>query len=74
MFWSNFPGHLDRWKLIDRGVDMTKNKRQFEASFKLEVVRMVRDQGLSVSAVCRTMQVGETALRHNAGAEGSLCR
>lgn len=42
---------------------MTKNKRQFEASFKLEIVRMVRDQGLSVSAVCRTMQVGETALR-----------
>ena len=42
---------------------MTKKRRHFEPSFKLEVVRMVRDQGLSVPEVCRTMQVGETALR-----------
>jgi len=28
---------------------MTRRRRQFDASFKLEVVRMVRDQGLSVS-------------------------
>jgi transposase len=33
---------------------MTRRRRQFDASFKLEVVRMVRDQGLSVSEVCRS--------------------
>lgn len=40
-----------------------RTRRQFDASFKLEVVRMVRDQGLAVREVCRTMDVGETALR-----------
>lgn len=42
---------------------MTRRRRQFDASFKLEVVRMVRDQGLSVSEVCRSMELGETAVR-----------
>ncbi len=42
---------------------MTRRRRQFDTSFKLEVVRMVRDQGLSVSEVCRSMELGETALR-----------
>ncbi|WP_408259029.1 transposase [Paraburkholderia xenovorans] len=39
---------------------MTRRRRQFDASFKLEVVRMVRDQGLSVSEVCRSMDLVET--------------
>ncbi|WP_206363428.1 IS3 family transposase [Cupriavidus necator] len=42
---------------------MTRRRRQFDTSFKLEVVRMVRDQGLSVSEVCRSMELGETAVR-----------
>lgn len=42
---------------------MTKPRRKFDASFKLEVVRMVTDQGLSVAQVCHTMGIGETALR-----------
>jgi transposase len=45
---------------------MTKNRRErreFDTSFKLEVVRMVKDQGLSVSDVCRTMDLGETVVR-----------
>ena len=42
---------------------MTRRRRQFDASFKLEVVRMVRDQGLSVNEVCRTMELGKTAVR-----------
>ncbi len=42
---------------------MTRQRRQFDASFKLEVVRMVKDQGLSVGEVCRTMELGETAVR-----------
>ena len=42
---------------------MTIRRRQFDTSFKLEVVRMVRDQGLSVNEVCRTMELGKTAVR-----------
>lgn len=45
---------------------MTKNRkkrREFDTSFKLEVVRMVKDQGISVTDVCRTMDLGETAVR-----------
>jgi transposase len=45
---------------------MTKNRRkrrEFDTSFKLEVVRMVKDHGLSVSDVCRTMDLGETVVR-----------
>jgi transposase len=42
---------------------MTKKRRVFSASMKLEMVKMVRDQGLSVAEVCRTMSVGPTALR-----------
>lgn len=42
---------------------MTKQRRKFDASFKLEVVRMIREQGLSVAEVCHTMAIGETALR-----------
>ena len=44
---------------------MTKRRvrREFDTGFKLEVVRMVRDQGLSVSDVCRSMDLGETVVR-----------
>lgn len=42
---------------------MTRRRRQFDSSFKLEVVRMVRDQGLSVSEVSRSMDLVETAVR-----------
>ncbi|MGF6408469.1 transposase [Paraburkholderia sp. MM5482-R1] len=42
---------------------MTRRRRQFDASFTLEVVRMVRDQALSVSEVCRSMDLVETAVR-----------
>jgi transposase len=40
-----------------------KVRRQFNAEFKLQVVQMVRDQGLSVGDVCRDMKLGETAVR-----------
>lgn len=42
---------------------MDKQRRQFDAGFKLEVVRMVKDQGLSVSQVSQTMSLGESAIR-----------
>ena len=44
---------------------MTKRRvrREFDTSFKLEVVRMVKDQGLPVSDICRSMDLGETVVR-----------
>jgi transposase len=40
-----------------------KIRRTFDAAFKLQVVRMVRDQELSVSQVCKDLDIGETAVR-----------
>ena len=40
-----------------------KQRRTFDAEFKLQVVQIVREQGLSVSEVCRDMKLGETAVR-----------
>lgn len=42
---------------------MESERRRFTAEFKLQVARLVRDQGLSVGQVCRDMQVGPTAVR-----------
>lgn len=42
---------------------MSKKSRAFDAGFKLEVARMVKDQGMSVSQVCRERKVGATAVR-----------
>lgn len=38
-------------------------RRTFDSSFKLQVVRMIKDQGQSVSQICRDMSLGETAVR-----------
>ena len=42
---------------------MNQKRRAFDASFKVQVVQMVRDQGLSVAQVCRDMKLGDTAVR-----------
>lgn len=42
---------------------MNQKRRAFDANFKLQVVQMIKDQGLSVSQVCRDMNLGETAVR-----------
>lgn len=45
---------------------MTEKKRArraFDAAFKLQVVRMIRDQGLSVGQVCHEMSLVESAVR-----------
>jgi transposase len=42
---------------------MKAERRLFDASFKLEVARMVTVQGLSVAQVCKDMKLGETAVR-----------
>ena len=38
-------------------------RRAFDASFKLQVVQMVTEQGLSVSQVCNNMNLGGSAVR-----------
>ena len=43
---------------------MTNIKRRvFDASFKLQVVQMIRAQGLGIGEICRDMKLGETAVR-----------
>lgn len=42
---------------------MSKKNRTFDPSFKLEVAKMVKDQGMSVSQVCRDLNIGDTAVR-----------
>jgi transposase len=42
---------------------MSGKRRAFDANFKLQVVQMIRDQGLSVGQVCQDMSLGETAVR-----------
>ena len=38
-------------------------RRAFDTAFKLQVVRTIREQGLSISQVCRDMNLGESAVR-----------
>ena len=43
---------------------MTNTKRRvFDASFKLQIVQMIRSQGLGIGEVRRDMKLGETAVR-----------
>ncbi len=42
---------------------MSGKRRAFDTNFKLQVVQMIRDQGLSVGQVCQDMSLGETAVR-----------
>ena len=41
----------------------TIKRRVFDASLKLEVVRMIKEQGQSVQNVSETMSIGQTAIR-----------
>ena len=43
---------------------MTRKRRTFEPSLKLEVVRMINEQGLSVQHVSESMDIGPSAIRH----------
>lgn len=42
---------------------MTKERRNFTGDFKLEVARMVVDQGMGIPAVAKDMNLGPTAIR-----------
>ena len=41
----------------------SKSRRVFEPSFKLQVVQMIKTQGLSIGQVCKDMGLGATAVR-----------
>jgi hypothetical protein len=40
---------------------MAQKRRSFDSDFKLQVVQMINEQGLSLPQVCRDMNLGETA-------------
>jgi transposase len=41
---------------------MTRERRTFDSSFKLEVVRMIKEQGMSCAQVSQTMNIGQTVV------------
>jgi transposase len=41
----------------------SRTRRNFDTAFKLQVVQMVRDQGLSVGQVCRDLDLVDSAVR-----------
>ena len=40
-----------------------KTRRHFEPAFKLQVAKMVRDQGISLNQVCKDMNLVPSAVR-----------
>lgn len=42
---------------------MARTRRQFDAAFKLHVVQLIKDQGMTVQQVCEDKQLGQTAVR-----------
>ena len=42
---------------------MSRTRRDFTPEFKLQVARMVLDQGLSVSQICKDMDLSDSAVR-----------
>jgi transposase len=42
---------------------MTRQRRSFDPGFKLEVVKMIQEQGLSVGHVSESMSIGTSAIR-----------
>ena len=41
---------------------MSKQRKHYETAFKLEIARMVIDQGLSIAQVVKDMNIGRTAV------------
>ena len=48
-------------------VSNPKLRRVFDTVFKLQVVQMVKTQGLSIGQVCKDMKLGESAVRRLLG-------
>lgn len=42
---------------------MIKKRRTFDAGFKLQLARMIVEQGIRVTQICQDMKLGETAVR-----------
>ena len=42
---------------------MTKQRRSFSTEFNLEAAQLVTQQGYSIAEACRSLGVGETAMR-----------
>jgi transposase len=42
---------------------MTRQRRSFDPGFKLEVVKMIKEQGLSAQHVSESMSIGTSAIR-----------
>jgi transposase len=47
----------------DPEVMTTRNRRKFDAAFKLQTTRMIREQGLSVTQVCKDLGLVDSAVR-----------
>ena len=45
-----------------QGVKNLKSRKTFNASFKLQVVRIIKAQGLSIGQVCKDMNLGGSAV------------
>ena len=63
--WSNKNRQPDRllkpkWH---KTVSNPKSRRVFDTDFKLQVVQMVKAQGLTIAQVCKDMKLGESAVR-----------
>ncbi|WP_146093618.1 transposase, partial [Xanthomonas hyacinthi] len=41
----------------------SRSRRTFDTAFKLQVVQMIQDQGLSVGQVCRDLDLVDSAVR-----------
>jgi transposase len=41
----------------------TRKRKTFDPTLKLEVVRMINEQGLSIQNVSESMDIGQTAIR-----------
>ena len=41
---------------------MSKQRKHYETAFKLEIARMVVDQGMSVAQIVKDMNIGRTAV------------
>ena len=50
-------------EMTDKTTDTIRTRRTFDPAFKLQVARMVREQDVSVSQVCREMKLTESVVR-----------
>jgi transposase len=64
--WSNLYGQPDKadyssWR--EFMVEKRRDRREFEPAFKLEVVRMVKEQGYTIAQVCDNLDLVDSAVR-----------